>query len=333
MATIITSANYAGQFVSTGENTLLKVPAGVKDITVYNLTQGAASQTTPVAVQHEWNISLPNDSKWSTFKSNAASANNLVQYATSSGFKLYDSSVLVNGLVQNTVTAISNAATPVVTNTGVNGLVAGDVVRLYNVAGALQFGGMDFTVGAASLTNTTFSLAFAPQIVAGTTGGFRLIAPDLQYEPQTRFITAISQAAQAVVKMSVVHNYAVSQKVTLQVPAAFGMVEANGITVTVLSVDTVNNTITTDLNTTSFTPFVFPLTSAYPFSPALVVPSGENTAVALADSVSDILAAWRNEGFIGIQLAGGANNPAGAAADVISYVISPIPFDQGFVNY
>lgn len=312
-----------GRFTSDGTTKTLQIRSDLDWMMVYNTTIGAASQTTAVGVKYYWQRGFPAGAKWTTFKSNAANAANLEQYLTSNGFTLVDSSVQTPGVLNATITAVSNAAIPVVTNTGTNGLAAGDVVRIINVASAQQLGGYDFTVGYNTLSTTTFSLDYMAQIVAGTTGSWRKINFNPLYYPRRRFITKITQAAQAVITMSVTHGYTVGQLVRFVVPAAFGMVEMNGLQGTIVAINTTTtsgNTITVDIDSSAFTAFAFPLSAAVPFSPALVVPVGEDSAEALSADVNTLDDATINTGYIGITLTGGANNPGGASNDVLYWV-------------
>lgn len=309
-------------FTSAGNSVKIDLRSDVDWMAVYNLTQGAANQTTAVGVKYYWQRGMPAGAGWTTFKSNAANAANLETYALTNGFTLIDSSVQAPGVLNATITAVSNAAIPVVSNSGTNGLVAGDVVRLFNVAGAQQLGGIDFTVGYNTLTTGTFSLDYMSQIVAGTTGSWRKINFNPIFYPRRRFITVITQAAQAVVTTSVTHQYEVGQQVRFVVPAAYGMVEINGLTGNIVSVDTTTtvNSFTVDIDSSAFTAFAFPLTAAVPFSPAEVVPVGEDTSTALIYGVDTLSDATINTSFIGMKLQGGVNCPAGANADVIMWV-------------
>jgi hypothetical protein len=312
-----------GRFTSTGSSVNIPLRSDVDWMYVYNVTQAAASQTTAIGVKYYWQRGFPAGAKWSTLKSNAANAANLEAYSTSSGFTLYDSSQQAPGILNATITAISNASIPVVSNSGTNGLVAGDVVRIINVASAQQLGGYDFTVGYNTLTSGTFSLDYMAQIVAGTTGSWRKIPYNPIFYPRRRFVTKITQAAQAVVTLSVTHGYQVGQQVRLVVPADFGMVEMDGLQATIVAVNTTTtsgNTITLDVDSSSFTAFAFPLSAASPFSPALVVPIGEDSAYAIAQGLDVLSDATVDVSEIGLVLAGGANNPAGAASDVIYWV-------------
>lgn len=310
-----------GRFTSTGKSVTLPIRSDVNWMAVYNVTQAAASQTTAVGVKYYWQQGFGKGAKWVTFKSNAANAANLEQYVTSNGFTLIDSTVPTTGTYQNTITAISNASIPVVTNTGVNGLAAGDTVRLYSIAGGEQLGAMDFTVGLNTLSDTTFDLSYMQQIVAATTGAFRKVDTNPLFYPARRFITDIaSVGSTTVVTLSVTHGYQVGQAVRVVCPAAFGMVEINGLLGTIIAVDTTANDITLAIDSSSFTPFAFPVTANAPFSSALIVPVGEDTAAALALNVNDLTDATLNTGIIGMTLAGGVNCPAGANNDVIYWV-------------
>lgn len=311
-----------GRFTSTGANVLLPVRSDIDWMKVYNRTQAEAGQTTAVGVEYYWQRGFDAGAKWTYFKSNAAAAANLSQYITSNGFTLVDTSVQTPGVLNATITAVSNAAIPVVSNSGTNGLVAGDVVRLINIAGAQQLGGYDFTVGYNTLTSGTFSLDYCPQIVAGTTGSWRKIPFNPIFYPRRRRVMSISQASQAVVVTSVTHGYQVGQEVRFVVPPAFGMVEINGLQGTIVAVNTTStvNSFTVNIDSSAFTAFSFPLTAASPFTPAEVVPVGEDTAQALALGQDILSDATINTGFIGMQLAGGVNCPAGAASDVMYWV-------------
>lgn len=312
-----------GRFTSAGTAQTLQIRSDVDWVKVYNTTVAAANQTTAVGVSYLWLRGFPAGAQWEHLKSNAANAANLDQYLTSGGFTLIDSSVQTPGVLNATITAVSNAAIPVVTNSGTNGLNAGDVVRLIDVTGAQQLGGMDFTVGYNTLSTTTFSLDYMAQIVAGTTGSWRKINFDPIFYPRRRFITKITQASSAVVTMSVTHGYKVGQAVRFVVPAAYGMVEMDGLLGTITAINTTTtsgNTITVNIDSSAFTAFAFPLTAAYPFTAAEVIPVGEDTAQALSAGVDILSGATINTGYIGIRLAAGANSPAGQTNDVIYWV-------------
>jgi hypothetical protein len=312
-----------GRFTSTGANKTIQLRSDVDWMAVYNVTQGAASQTTALGVKYYWQRGFPSAAAWITYKSNAANAANLEGYVTSNGFTLVDSSLQTPGVLNATITAVSNAAIPVVSNSGTNGLVAGDVVRIIDVTGAKQLGGIDFTVGYNTLTSGTFSLDYMAQIVAGTTGSWRKISFNPIFYPRRRVITSITQASSAVVKLSVTHGYKVGQAVRFRVPADFGMVEMDGLLGTITAINTTTtsgNTITVDIDSSAFTAFAWPTTSNVAFTPAEVIPVGEDTAEALSAAVDILSDATNNESYIGMVLTGGESNPGGAASDVLYWV-------------
>ena len=313
-----------GNFISTGVAVNIPLRSNVDWMRVYNTTQMAANQTTAIGVEYYWQAGFPQGAMIEYLKSNAAAAANLSQYATSGGFTFINSSLQSSGMVNATVTAVSTAAIPVVSNSGSNLLVAGQIVRMFNVAGAPQLGGIDFTVGYNTLSSSTFSLDYMSQLsVAGTTGSWMLINYDPIYYPRRRFITKITQATQAVVTLSVTHGYQVGQLVRMVIPAVYGMSQMNHLQATIVAVNTTTtsgNTITLNIDSSAFSAFAFPSAAALAgsaFTQAQVVPMGEDTADALYQGVDILSDATVNTAFIGMQLAAGANSPAGSNADVI----------------
>jgi len=327
-----------GNFVSTGANTVIQLRESVDWMEVYNVTQANGIQTTGYAVKFYWQNGFSSDAAWKTFVFNDANVQNSEIFISSVGFTYVDSSAVQNGVILNTITAISNASIPVVTNSGTNGLVPGSVVRLFNVAGAQQLGAMDFTVGYNTLSSTTFSLDYMPQIAAGTTGSFQQINWNPAFYPARRYITQITQAAQAVVTLSVTHQYQVGQLVRVVVPAAFGMVQMNNLQGTIVAVNTSttgsgSNSITLDINSSAFSAFVFPLSSAAPFTSAEIVPIGEDTGFALSANQNILSDATVDTGYIGMILAGGANGPAGVADDLIFWRAGKAFSNTGLSSY
>lgn len=318
-----------GSFISAGQTVYLPIRSDVDAINVYNITQMGDSQTTAVGVQYRWQRGFPAGAEIVYLKSNAANAANLIQYLTNEGgFTLIDTSVQVVGVLDNGstgISAISTATPPVVTVGSTAGMAPNNVVRLYNTTGATQLGGLDYTIGNGTFTGTTFSLDYvSPLGGAGTGGNFSVIAWDPIYYPRRRYVMNVSQAAQAIVTLSVTHGYQVGQEVSFRIPSSFGMVQLDSLYGTIVAINQADangytNTITVDINTSMFTAFVFPATGLQPFTAAQCVPVGENTAFALSvwppyDILTD---ATTNTAFIGIALAAGVIAPAGSADDVI----------------
>jgi len=302
-----------GSFTSTGEAVELQIRSDVDWVEVDNYTQLGTQQTPGRGVQFRWQRGMAAGTGVEITKADGADTLQGEVMATG-GFTLLDTSDQTPGTLNSTITAISNAAIPVVTNSGTNGLSAGDVVRIINVTGAQQLGGIDYTVGINTLTTTTFSLDYMAQIVAGTTGSWRKIDFDPQFYPRRRFITAISQASSAVITLSVTHGYTAGQAVRINVPSEFGMTEIDGLVGNITAVNATNNTITVDIDSSAFTAFSFPLTAAVPFTQATIVPIGQTATGAFANSLDD---ATDNQSFIGIRLGAGIDGPAGSTNDVI----------------
>ena len=306
-----------GRFVSDGKSKELDIRSDVDFMNIYNYTVAGEDQTTAIGVNYYWQRGMSVDTGIEFKKSNAANAANLTQALASGGFTLLDTSDQTPGPLVETITDISDDAIPVVTNTGVNGLSAGDVVRLIDVTGSQQLGGIDFTVGNNTLSNTTFSLDYMSQIVAGTTGSWRKINFGPQFYPSRRTITSITKANNAVITMSVTHGLTVGQSIKLVIPDVYGMQEINGLTGDIIAISTANNTITMNIDSSGFSSFAFPLTADIPFSRAEVIPVGQSTALPNANSLED---ATDNISLIGMKLAAGANSPAGSSDDEIYWV-------------
>jgi hypothetical protein len=307
-----------GRFTADGSLKRLDIRSDVDWMMVYNYTQGATQQGTGRGVKFYWQRGMATGTGVEYKKDDGVDTLEMVTLA-SGGFTLLDSSVAGIGAVDATISAVSAANPPVVTITSTAALSDNDVVRLINVAGAQQLGGYEFSIDV--LNATTFELPYMAQIVAGTTGSFRKIKFDPIYYPRRRFISAITAASSAVVTMTVAHGYTVGQKVRFVVPSEFGMTEMDGLIGTITAVSTVlstnTNTITVDIDSSSFTAFAFPLTADVPFSPALVVPVGEAAEDAYTNLLDD---ATINQSVIGMELAAGAQSPAGSANDVIYWV-------------
>ena len=308
MSVIFTGTNQ-GKFTSTGDSQTLNIRSGVDWIKVLNYTDNT---------QYFWQYGMAAG----VGKITAANGTT-ASLGAGLGFYPIDTSLNVPG-ASVVLTAISAAAIPVVSTGNTSGLANGDIVRLYNVTNGVQLNSIDFTIGGL-IANTSFTLAYMSQIVAANAGTFRRIPYNPIFYPRNRYIVSISQAVEAVVVLTVTHGYKVGQVVSFVVPsvggsaASYGMTEINGLQGTILDIDTATNSITVDIDTTSFTAFAFPTTAqaAAGFTQAQVVPVGMNTAEGLDSSVDILSDATLNTGLISITLVGGANSPAGDANDVI----------------
>ena len=294
---------------------IINLPCAADEIEITNLTDIVTATNTPAVVVQARGLSA--------MRSGTA----LAKSGTGAGLTIPESMILSNGFTfftdtagQNlsaatALTAISQAATAVVAtgDTTTVPLVAGDVVRLYTTTGMLQVASMDFSVGTV-VANTSFQLKYLNSAgfgAAATSGTWRKIpfaggpsvnvggvAPNPRFYPRSRYVTAITAANPAVVTLSVAHSFTVGEKVRLIVPAAFGMVQMNNQLATITAVNLAANTITLDIDSSSFTAFAFPTSAiaAAGITFAQVVPVGEaavNTVAlpvggSLADSAQNV---------------------------------------------
>lgn len=315
-----------GKFTSTGSAVTIPLRSGVDWMKTMNYTVSSAPQTTAIGQSFYWQAGMDQGTGFEHLKAGSGVAGANLDVITTTGFTLIDSSVDQQGNPNATVSAVSNASIPVVSATASN-LTAGQMVRLSTVAGAPQLGGIDFTVGYNTLTSGTFSLDYMSQLsVAGTTGSWTLIKYDPLFYPRRRCITKITQASQAVVTLSVTHGYKVGQLVRVVVPAVFGMTQMNNLQATIVAINTTTtsgNTITLNIDSSAFTAFAFPTAASLgggAFTPAQIVPVGQDTPYSLSQQVDILSDRTTNTGFIGMQLAAGANGPAGQDNDVIYWV-------------
>jgi len=306
-----------GSFVSAGANQYIPLRGGVSWMEVWNITAMAAAGAGQ-GVYFYWQSGMNTNSV--EYTKTAVTGALVPEFFGPGLFTLVDqSNPLVSPLLGNPVatTAESNAVQPVVSTGNTAGLAVGSVVRLSNVAAIPNIMGFDFEIDTVN-ANANFRMRFPLANVPGAVGGagfYRQVNFNSPFYPQNRYIISITQAAQAVVSLSVTADYKVGQAVRFNIPNAFGMVQLNNLVGNIVAV--ANNQITVDIDTTAFSPFVIPAIALYPFTWAQTVPVGEDTALALslgADILSD---ATVNQIEYGMILGAGVNLPAGQGADVI----------------
>ena len=294
-----------GTFTSDGLARNLSIPSGYTKIELFNITDlGSSAASTPVMMS--WaTSSMPIGSGVYALKTNGAAtiAIPTTLAANSGGFTFVDDSASVALGAALTVTSTTNATPPVVSLASTAGLANGDVVRYYNSAGQLNISGYDFTIDTL-VANTSFNLAYMVAPGGAGTGGFvRRVPFDPRYYPVNRYITSISQAASAVIVLSVTHGFTVGQKVRIIVPDLYGMVEMDNQLVTITAINTTTNSITVDIDSTAFTAFAFPTSAqaALGVNFAQVVPVGEAAINSTAQPFGNLLDdATRNVSFRGV---------------------------------
>ena len=298
-----------GSFTSTGAAFTINLRGGVNFMQVWNFTNIDTNQLSK-GYKWEWQLGMGGIE----YQGNAAgTAVNIIPNAA--GFTLVDSSIQVPGNPIAT-TASTNAVRPVISTANTAGLVAGNVVRIYGIANQPNLSGYDVTIDTI-VANTSFRVANALDNAPGAVGGagfYRKIPYPSIFYPRARKIVSITQAVQAVVTTSVDHGYVAGMSVRLNIPDAFGMIQADGLLANIVSVSGAG-TFEIDIDTTAFTAFEFPLAAAYPFTQAQCVPVGEETDGNSNPNLLDD--ATLNSAFIGMILTAGDDNPGGAIGDIM----------------
>lgn len=307
-----------GRFTSDGGQKTLSIRSDLDWMYVYNYTNASAQGDD--SVQFYWQRGMAAGTGLRYFKDGASNNLNMLNMG-SDGFTLIDTSSnpLGNAVA---VSGVSNATQPLVTtgNTGTMGV--GSIVRLSQVSELPNLMGIDFEIGAIT-PNTNFTVAYVLANVpgaVGTTGFYRHVKYDPLYYPRRRYIVNVTQAAQAVVTFSVTHGYTVGQELRFHVDPSNDMIELDGLKGTVLAINTTNNTVTVDIDSSAFTAFAFQIPADSPFSPAHAVPIGMDTAEALDASVDILSDATRNTALIGVVLGAGGDAPGGGNNDVMYWV-------------
>lgn len=325
-----------GSFTSAGIGVRIPVPSSADMFVTENMTQIPLAPATGVCIGGRWygpkfglGQSAANDGI-RIKKTNSLNTIEETFFSTataSNGFTYVTVNPFTEAQAPNAITAITAASPAVVTQT--NTYSENDIIRLYNTTGMLQIGGMPFQISSVSGSGYTLTGLRASGFAAAATAGFtRRISKFAAVDPEYLYITEVTKAVQAVVRTSVdpTPYYIVGMLVYFSIPTSFGMVELNGLTGKITAVNATNYTLTVDIDTTGFTTFAFPASTAVPGTPlfAQLAPAGARTQF---DPVSMVQTGYgfttqpfRTGQFTPYMfLAGGAQSPAGAAADQINY--------------
>lgn len=280
------NAFYATQVVSTGVPQ--SIPMGttmesgtsficVRNVTGYSAT-GLAS-TLPVAVEY-----YPNGEPV-TFGSgiNTSGALVPVSFATN-GISVGTSAPMQTG-TPIAITAITAANPAVATCADTSSLSSGQVVWVAYSTGMQQIAQMPFTIEV--LSGTTFSLKYLDASGFANAATVGSIAPVINYgaaiNPFTNVITSIvSSGTQTVIKFSVAHNFQVGQMLQVSVPTLFGGMQDLNLNTgqyapsnlggyQITAVDVTANTVTIDVNSSTFGAFAFPANSSVLIQPAGII--------------------------------------------------------------
>lgn len=289
MFTIVSQGYYKQG--ATATNFIVPLPSGADYFKMVNYTKSIANAPTG-AFMGEWyggGITPSNDGvRW---KKNGSTAVLIDSFSNASanpvgGFTYVTSNqVIPQAALTGTTITQANGAVASVTNT----YSEGDSVIIYNAVGMEQISGMTFTIS--SVTGSQFTLlgldssGFA---AAATAFSVRRIAQSPQaftepVSPTFLYVTKVSKAVNAQVTYSQKHNLVVGQKIEFSVPSSFGMVQLNNFyqpqskPIIVASVVDAYN-ITLNIDTTNYTTFAFPASSASPTAQlfATSAPAGQS---------------------------------------------------------
>ena len=328
-----------GNFTSTGASQIINLPSSADYFKIWNTTQMALVNPNTV-IEGEW--------FGSKFGSGASPAGLGIQvvkttsnltsvFGAGLGFTYVTTSPTVSAQNASAITAISAANPAVVTQT--NTYSNGDFIVIYGPTADLTIGGMVFQIS--SVSGSGYTLLGLPNVagngLAAATAGFtRKISKNAAVDPQTLFITNISQATQAVVSTSVDPSayYVVGNKIHFSVPSSFGMTQMNQLTGTVLAVNAVaasGNTaaynVTVDIDSSAFSAFAFPVSSKSPtaYLFATFAPAGSSTTYNPNTLVQTGYEFQKTPFHTGqftpyILLSGGAQSPAGSNGDNINWI-------------
>jgi hypothetical protein len=323
-----------GSFLSAGVPVNIPLPSSADYFKTINMTQLATTQATGRGFMFEWygNPSFATNSAIEWVKTNSTNAVNM-NLVTTGGFNYVTSYPAPEApFVGTAITAASPAVASGFTGLPYNN---GDRVVLYNTTGMAQIGGMEFTVSSVSTTGfTLLGLPAAAFAGAATAVTARRVAPFNQMLPEWMYVTAISQAAQAVVTVSVDPTKLVwvGQKLVFKIPYSYGMVQLNtnnstgtqDLPAVVTAVNYAAYQFTINVNTTGFTPFALPASSGSPTNPsfATVAPAGSST------QYNPVLQTYTGYNFDlqpfrtslvtpYMNLQAGAQSPAGSSGDTI----------------
>lgn len=323
--TIITG----GSFTSAGAGVKIPLPSSADYMEVFNLTKLAAANPNAVTISRWFGPKFgvgasAADGGIKTVKTTA----DLTSTYASGGFTYVQSSPVVEAQSANAITGITAASPAVVSQT--NTYSDGDILQFYSTTGMLQIAGMNFQISSTSGSGYSLIGLRAAGFAAPATAGYtRRISKYAAVDPQFLYVTEITQATQAVVRTSVDPSqyYVVGMKVRFSVPYSFGMYQINGLTGKILAVSSANYTITVDIDSSAFTAFAFPASTASPTAAlfATIAPAGASTQF---DPVTNVQTGYdfqfqpfRTGQFVPYMfLSGGANSPAGAASDIIDWM-------------
>lgn len=325
-----------GSFTSDGATKKLNMPSYPDYFKLENITQMATNGTTCVAA--EWygskfgaGATAANDGlRWRKAGTHAILIDTFATSTATNGFTYVTTTPVVEAQNAAAVTAIT-AASPAVVSQTAHGYAAGDILQFYGTTGMLQISGMNFQISTVNTNDyTLIGLRAVGFAAAATAGSTRRISKYLAVDPQFLYVTEITQATSAVVRVSVdpTAYYVVGMKLRFSIPSSFGMTQMNGLTGKITALSAANYTMTVDIDSTAFTAFAFPASTSSPTAQlfATVAPAGASTQFNPTTNVQtgydfqfQPFKTGQFTPFMSIG-GGGAGNASGASNDVINWL-------------
>jgi hypothetical protein len=266
----------------------------VKDVTNFGAQSTAANP-----VYAEWFSSMANGSYLAVGQP-SSTGTGVVLYSsqgTTNGFSFINSASPPTYSLNTTGTAINHTTFVVsMTDTHTQNLQVGDTVRLINPVGMLEAGGIVAQITAVTL-DTSITLGYIATAVTagvsfhadGTTVSIQKFYPG-KYYPAARQIMYISQANQAKVYFARPNDFTPGELVDFNIPVQYGMLSSGSLgglnfltglpggaaRVLVVTNTATESSITINVNTNGFTPFVYPTSasSVGQASPPTCLPAG-----------------------------------------------------------
>lgn len=327
--TIVTQGTFTQP--ATAVNQIIPLPSGADYFVTTNLTQMNLAPNPGVCVRGEWyggGLTNNNDGlRWTkTLSTNAINISKFSTATASNGFTYVTSFPPPQAALTGTTITNANPAVATVTNT----YSEGDTVVIFNAVGMQQISGMTFTISSVSGSGfTLLGLDASGFSAAATSFQVRRVNQFTPVEPSFLYVTHITQAAQAQVTVSQANSVYLGQKLEFTIPGSFGMVQLTNFyqpqnlpAVVTSIVDAYNFTI--NVNTTNFTAFAFPASSASPTAQlfATTAPAGQSTQfnpiTGVQTGYNFLQIPFHSGVFVPyMYVPAGAQSPGGAAGDVI----------------
>lgn len=312
----------SGSFISDGSNKELIFNSDIDRIVLENQTEMAATNS-----GHGFRYTWYKDLNYSAIMEYHPAADH------TSAINIINDAVLHTSLLDKDargyfvpITSGTNTTQPIYQVADTSQLIDGSVVSIYGTDQE-SLNGLDFAVNNIVL-DTSFqmssTLANAPGITTGSNGF--LVVGSMYSENYNKSNTSglniinITKASSAVVTTSTIHSLEAYQTVMFSVSSAYGMIEIDELTGIVTSVT--DYTFTVDIDSSSFTTFVFPIYTAFPFDQSKVFAIGSRGSQFEGLTVNEFgIPECINEenGTSSMLLIAGAAMPGGLSGDVINW--------------